>query len=166
MPYSLLTEQSGTDRDLWRPHLEEHGNVTYFGATPISVKDIPIGLRWMPADAALVRAITASFVHHVGCFSELCGFDDPPPLVLCRGAIYEPLKNTSQTEHCFRDFDLFAMQRNKDVFLKLWERKHALRSKTVLLSSRAILGVGYNIMQVGRYEACSVIPWKSPSRTA
>jgi hypothetical protein len=37
-----------------------------------------------------------------------------------------------------------------------------LQSETVLLGPGAVLNVKCNIMHVGRYEACSIIPWRSP----
>jgi hypothetical protein len=117
-----------------------------------------------------VRAIIASFVHHVARRSELCSFDDPAPLVPCRGAINQSVENTaqsardtSQAERCFRDFDLFTMQRNPIEYNRFYEWKRSLQSTTALLDTGAVLDVKCNIMpHDGRYEACSIVPWRSP----
>jgi hypothetical protein len=117
-----------------------------------------------------VRAIITSFIHHVGCRSELCTFDEPASLVPCRGAIYQPVENavetirdTPQTERCFRDFDLFTMQRNPIEFQRFCEWKRSVHSTSVLLNTGAVLDVKCNIMpRDGRYEADSIVPWRSP----
>ena len=112
--------------------------------------------------STLVRVIIASFIHRVGRLSGLCSFSGLPSLVPCRGALFKSVQETAQTERCFRDFDLFTMQRSKDVYQKFCEWKHLLHSKTELLRPGALLGVKCNIMHIGQYEACSIIPWRSP----
>jgi hypothetical protein len=103
-PFGIITDgQQSAILDYGRSNAEKSSFLVEVVATP-------------------VRAIIASFIHDVGRLSKLCGFDDSPSLVPCRGAIFESvektpqsIENTLRTERCFRDFDLFTMQRSKDV---------------------------------------------------